>query len=490
MSNNIHTSLFDLSSIHQRYWKDFCDVCYSRFGFEQGEVRTYEQKYETFCRCKGFVTEQKGYEQQLMEMGVDDLESIKAYADSFFSMQDGRNIVPAAYYFVRQLWSIEESINKDIQLIKYICPRRMKVDYSAYKIEFKPNYDNLKLIPTLRDVIFSEIDAMMLRDIMREDKYDNLTYDLTDNEFIDQTIKWIMDFELRAHVSMYNSTLQDFIDAHPNECECPKGSELQAFLYRLFMSYEESLREIKELVEEYPAPRNLEVLKGEYERLVEEFEETRLGEHWIECIEEKEGLQHIAKFFMHKRKRITEEEEQTFFYTLDKICIISDILEGKADKYWLEVVYPEKWIRKEEQITVEQLPESRQQIVKKLLRLVGKGDWIEPATENGVKDFVMNALGVGSITLTADDNARVTAMWRLLETGRGDRVTVVFQNLIGYYVSCGWLKKGSPALNMKFFGTKDTYSNIDKGNPRMTDMSEGFKKVLPLLDKCAEAMKP
>ena len=51
MSNNLHTSLFDLSSIHQKYWKDFCDVCYSRFGFEQGEVRTYEQKYETFCRC-------------------------------------------------------------------------------------------------------------------------------------------------------------------------------------------------------------------------------------------------------------------------------------------------------------------------------------------------------------------------------------------------------------------------------------------------------
>ena len=63
---------------------------------------------------------------------------------------------------------------------------------------------------------------------------------------------------------------------------------------------------------------------------------------------------------MHKRKRITEEEEQTFFYTLDKICIISDILEGKADKYWLEVEYPDGWdcqcVSKHEHTTEHQEP--------------------------------------------------------------------------------------------------------------------------------------
>ena len=100
MSNNIHTSLFDLSSIHQRYWKDFCDVCYSRFGFEQGEVRTYEQKYDTFCRCKNYVTSEEGYEEQLLITKEEDLKRLQSYAEWFFGIDDAYDILPALYNLV------------------------------------------------------------------------------------------------------------------------------------------------------------------------------------------------------------------------------------------------------------------------------------------------------------------------------------------------------------------------------------------------------
>lgn len=96
---------------------------------------------------------------------------------------------------------------------------------------------------------------------------------------------------------------------------------------------------------------NLEYLKRECETLISEFQQTDLGKHWCDCIEHKNGLQNIAKYFIHHSARISEEEENAFFYTLDKICIISDILEGKADKYWLEVEYPDGWIRREEKTT-------------------------------------------------------------------------------------------------------------------------------------------
>ena len=346
-------------------------MCYSRFGFEQGEVRTYEQKYETFCRCKNYVTSEEGYEEQLLMTKEEDFVRLHSYAEWFFGIDDACDILPALYNLVRMLWTIRRNLKSDMQLIKYFCPRRPKVQYSDYKLQLKKIPDTIRNNKTIREVLKSEIDATLLQSIMGTEEFDYYTMDMPiQSELLDGTpfeynnadgsIVGLVNSILDDHVFWYNTELSDFVESLPDGCECARGSEMQAFIYRLFMSYGQSLREIKELVEEYPAPRNLEVLKAEYERLAEEFEDTRLGEHWIECIQEKEGLQHIAKFFMHKRKRITEEEEQTFFYTLDKICIISDILEGKADKYWLEVEYPDGWdcqcVSKHEHTTEHQEP--------------------------------------------------------------------------------------------------------------------------------------
>lgn len=366
----LDSSIFDLTPIHQKYWKDFCDVCYSRFGFEQGEVRTYEQKYETFCRCKNYVTSEEGYEEQLLMTKEEDLVRLQSYAEWFYGIDDACDILPALYNLVRMLWTIRRNLKSDMQLIKYFCPRRPKVNYSDYKLELKKIPDCIRNNKTIREVLRSEIDATLLQAIMGEDDFYYQTMDMTIKSELqdgtpfeynnaDGSIVSMVNYILDEHVHWYNTELNDFVESLPDGCECARGSEMQAFIYRLFMSYGQSLREIKELVEEYPAPRNLEVLKGEYECLVEEFEDTRLGEHWIECIEEKEGLQHIAKFFMHKRKRITEEEEQTFFYTLDKICIISDILNGKADKYWLEVEYPDGWKVDNAELALEQRQKSQ-----------------------------------------------------------------------------------------------------------------------------------
>lgn len=362
MSNNLHTSLFNLSSIHQKYWKDFCDVCYSRFSFEQGEVRTYEQKYETFCRCRGIVTEDENYKNDLLYVKESDLQHFVYFANAYFDEKDAE--LRAMQLATMDCWlkKLEERLRKDYELTKYISPRSPLVDYAKYKLPGKlqiiwnrDNCDNRKLKElngTITNALICHLQACY------EDNEGVL--DVIRRMELGEPVWGVLHIVASYLVDDYNNLIDAIEHATSLEDYHTKEDELNAFIYRLFMSYGQSLREIKELVEEYPSPRNLEVLKSEYERLVGEFEDTKLGEHWIECIEEKDGLQHIAKFFMHKRKRITEEEEQAFFYTLDKICIISDILEGKAEKYWLEVEYPDGWncqcVSKREHTTDHQEP--------------------------------------------------------------------------------------------------------------------------------------
>ena len=64
--------IFDITKLHQKYWRTFCDVYYVHLGFETEEVHSYEQKYETFCRRKS-VSEEKDYEEK-SSYGTDSFE--------------------------------------------------------------------------------------------------------------------------------------------------------------------------------------------------------------------------------------------------------------------------------------------------------------------------------------------------------------------------------------------------------------------------------
>lgn len=43
LSKNTEETLFSIDSIHHKYWKDFCDVCYPRFGFEEGDEERFRE---------------------------------------------------------------------------------------------------------------------------------------------------------------------------------------------------------------------------------------------------------------------------------------------------------------------------------------------------------------------------------------------------------------------------------------------------------------
>lgn len=125
----------------------------------------------------------------------------------------------------------------------------------------------------------------------------------------------------------------------------------------------------------------------------------------------------------------------------------------------------------------------RQNILDQLLALVDRGDWKHDVIADGVKKMLLTVLGQGDTPLTGKEAEISERVWQLLENGRGDRVKIVWQNLVGYLDDKKLFRqKGSPALNKDFFGNEEGYPNIDKGRPSRENMSSGFRDILPLLD--------
>ena len=129
------------------------------------------------------------------------------------------------------------------------------------------------------------------------------------------------------------------------------------------------------------------------------------------------------------------------------------------------------------------LSANRQTILDQLLDYADKGDWVNGVTSENVKTMLKTVLGLGESPLTGKEAEMSETLWNLLESGRGERLRVTWQNMIGYYDDRHLLKqKSAPALNMDFFGDKDGSDNINKGRPSRDNMSAGFREVLPLLD--------
>lgn len=178
----------------------------------------------------------------------------------------------------------------------------------------------------------------------------------------------------------------------------------------------------------------------------------------------------VGKYFITRGDQMTNRGMRRFFhFVLMCEAVYADIDQRR---------------RAEGKTAKEPLSRFRQTILDRLLAFAAKGDWLAPATVGGVQEYLRTVLGEGERVLTEDDSKLSSVLWNMLEQGRGeDRVVLVMQNLIGYFVSRGWLASGSPRLNLAFFGTQDNYSNIDKGNPQSNNLSQKFLQVLPLLNK-------
>lgn len=189
----------------------------------------------------------------------------------------------------------------------------------------------------------------------------------------------------------------------------------------------------------------------------------------------------IAKHIYEHRKTLSRETIATFYLYAEvspEIERLLDILKDYDAKHGMHLD-----ANKTHQVMNISLTPVRQSIFEKLLILVDKGDWRHEELANSVKEMLRTVLGQGETLLLGNEAEQSETLWHLLENGRGDRVIIVWQNLVGYLDDKKLFRqKGSPALNKDFFGDDKGYTNIDKGRPSKGLMTPDFESIIPLLD--------
>lgn len=349
-------SIFSVENIHKKYWDGFCEVCYPRFGFEkeEDEVRTNEQKYDTFSHCYNFIKEQFEWnEEQMLRVHEHDFCRLKLAYEFFLRLTTEDNaVIPMMSVILKMQQSIWNRLKEDGKMLEYIYPRKRGINYEQYKIEPSNNkpIDN-RLI---KDI--GELETVILKELSKEREWDDEWVTLLEVTFTKQSIGCSTNNEkdcvedvgslarILVHkiLESYNYSLSEFVHEYNDVFSISRKSIEKAMAFRLFTSYQVSLPKIKSFFENYPEHSWFTKLKEMREELVKEFKNTKLGKHWCECICDEKGLEKVGKYLISNRDSIEKQEEDSFFYTLDEICIITDILRGNASKYWLNIEYEEK----------------------------------------------------------------------------------------------------------------------------------------------------
>ena len=346
--------IFSVDSIHQQYWKDFYDVCYPRFGFESKEdgERTYEQKYETFRQCHVFAMQQLEWNEAMMfKVHEQDLQRFHEAYEFFTNLSNEDNAaIPMLTVLLRIQQSIWNRLREDLQMMEYIYPRNCNISCENYKVDFVTNSpEDEHVVEDMGDLEKSILDKLYFeRDWdygWQQDISKAMVHQV--DYYNDEKIEWVETAGnltqrlAETIINSYNYSLSTFESEYNHLVTARHGSVIHAIAYRLFMSYQTSLDEVKSIIEDYPAEICIAKLTDVRNGLIEEFKKNKLGKHWYECIKSQNGLEKVGRFLINHRNTISEEEEGRFFYLLDEICIITDILKGNAAKYWLNVEYCE-----------------------------------------------------------------------------------------------------------------------------------------------------
>lgn len=271
------SKVFSIAELHQTYWKEFCDAYYYCFGIGTNEDSSYEQKYDTFCRLKEWSENGKGYKEEHLEVYSLDFRFLKTLEERLYSLKDKEELIPSLYYYVRTIRSIRRRISIKNWTIKNIRPDIIDKyigDYSDYLLDetkvFQPQDE--EYWPNIRDVVSNPTYKAMLKEMLGEDDFFRHTMDSLETDILDSgyTIEYnpadgciisLADIILEDEIPKFNRELRELMNLLPVSSNCPVGEEQKLFLYRLFMTYKDSLAEIKKKLEELPCPLNLSRLQ-------------------------------------------------------------------------------------------------------------------------------------------------------------------------------------------------------------------------------------
>ena len=355
------SSIFDITKLHQKYWKKFCDTFYKYLGFSSDKDGTYEadkdsayeDKYKTFCKSK-VQNEERCHPKIHTQVKEADLKHLKAMEEKLFTLKDRDELISTLYYYVRTIQSTCKKIKHKIRVIKITNPRYEKIDYSQYKLDGTKHFEKGNdFWPNIRETMKNSMNEAMLKDILDRESFDHYTQDYElkkweERDFFkpnpaDESAVFLVNKILEEKTCCLNKLLEELSTLLQDSSKYQAEFKLDHFLYHLFTTYGCSLPEIKKKVDELPSPRDLQELAKLRDSLIKEFSQTSIGNEWIMCMENENGIKYITNYFLNRREELTEEDEEQFFYQLDKICIIENVLKGNAKKYDLDIAYPDDW---------------------------------------------------------------------------------------------------------------------------------------------------
>ena len=354
-------SLFDMTSIHKMYWKGFCDVCLPRLGnpWIFSDVMTNEQKYEAFCRSGRNINNTAAYKEELLsplKITVERLERIRVFFNEVEKAKDTDPVLSSLLHLQRALESLERDVDVDCQLIKYMQPRDSLFDaVKEVPEDCHLAYDDKVKVKELKGINASIIDQFAYGIYQRDETwthiFDGLTGEGYDEDGLPNTVPLPEGHvsELVWGIWRYFARWYNDIVCRLKKVQCPflKTSDNgpSSFVYRLFMTYQSSLPDIVNLING-TAPQALENKLTQLRKdLMDDFcdsGKSKLGSEWMQNMVKPEHIKFMDYHLLNDRATIGEEDERQFFYTLDKICIITDILNGNARKYGLDVMLPQE----------------------------------------------------------------------------------------------------------------------------------------------------
>ncbi len=110
-----------------------------------------------------------------------------------------------------------------------------------------------------------------------------------------------------------------------------------------------------------------------------------------------------------------------------------------------------------------------------------KGKWNKPATEENIEMLLNVVFGRDDSLFDDKDREDCEKMWKLIESGRGDRMIIVPANLAGFFYEKN-IMLGSPMeISKTLFGNDKQRNNINKG--KSNDSDNPLRDVKQFLSK-------
>lgn len=115
-----------------------------------------------------------------------------------------------------------------------------------------------------------------------------------------------------------------------------EGRAEWVFASRLLSCYRTSVPQINYLLESTPPDLRLSELTQERDELISRLAGTMAGMRWMKHMRANDGWRFMAIYLFGQQSRISQDDIQELFMTIDQIAILTEVISGRGRKYGID----------------------------------------------------------------------------------------------------------------------------------------------------------